>query len=453
VGTSQDFGWTHTTNYDDYCDMYRLVVRKHKGLEYRMDGVWKPLVEKKVKLKVTVGGIIEPVTKTFYQCEYGPVLKNKNGYFALRFPALFRVGAAEQWYTLNKAKDYDSFMQGVKRMQTPNQNIVYADKQGTIFFMGYALFPERDPNFYWRGILPGDTSATLWKDTFKPLDSLVWVQNPKCGWVFNNNNSSLHCTSPEENPDPRKFGPTMGLQQKHTARSIRVEELMAGRKRMTYEDLKVLKYDSKLPMPLYTRTIENLDLIRQLDAAKYPDIADVIAAMHDWDGSVTADNKGAAIFAVALHHMIPYLRDNAIPDLNNTFPEEQFVEALRFSRKHLLRHFGRIDVPLGEVQRHVRGDVSLPLWGVPEAITQMYTEPWEKGRFRGSSGESFILFATYGDNGLEKLETINCYGASSHPDSPHYTDQMELFVNKKLKPMTLDKDEILRHAEKVYHPG
>ena len=33
------------------------------------------------------------------------------------------------------------------------------------------------------------------------------------------------------------------------------------------------------------------------------------------------------------------------------------------------------------------------------------------------------------------------------PGSPHYTSQMELFVNQQLKPMTLDKEQVLKNAE------
>ena len=53
--------------------------------------------------------------------------------------------------------------------------------------------------------------------------------------------------------------------------------------------------------------------------------------------------------------------------------------------------------------------------------------------------------------GLPKLESIMPYGASSKPESPHYTDQMEMFVNKELKSMTLDKEEIYENAAKIYH--
>jgi len=82
----------------------------------------------------------------------------------------------------------------------------------------------------------------------------------------------------------------------------------------------------------------------------------------------------------------------------------------------------------------------------------MYTKPYRKGTYKATLGESFILYATYGEEGLEKVETINCFGTSNHEDSPHYDDQMELFVQQKLKPISMDKAEIMKNAIKKYHP-
>jgi acyl-homoserine-lactone acylase len=53
----------------------------------------------------------------------------------------------------------------------------------------------------------------------------------------------------------------------------------------------------------------------------------------------------------------------------------------------------------------------------------------------------------------QEIETINCYGASNKPDSPHYSDQMELFVQQKTKPMTLDQQKVSAEAKTVYHHG
>jgi acyl-homoserine-lactone acylase len=45
------------------------------------------------------------------------------------------------------------------------------------------------------------------------------------------------------------------------------------------------------------------------------------------------------------------------------------------------------------------------------------------------------------------------YGASSHPESKHFDDQVEMYLQQKTKRMTLDKKEVYKNAEKIYHPG
>jgi acyl-homoserine-lactone acylase len=51
-----------------------------------------------------------------------------------------------------------------------------------------------------------------------------------------------------------------------------------------------------------------------------------------------------------------------------------------------------------------------------------------------------------------EIESINTYGASNKPESRHYTDQMKMFVEHKMKKMRLDKEEVYRNASRIYHP-
>ena len=51
------------------------------------------------------------------------------------------------------------------------------------------------------------------------------------------------------------------------------------------------------------------------------------------------------------------------------------------------------------------------------------------------------------------MESVNAYGASNKASSPHYTDQMGLFVGQQFKPNTFDKAKIYQEAKRVYHPG
>ena len=100
----------------------------------------------------------------------------------------------------------------------------------------------------------------------------------------------------------------------------------------------------------------------------------------------------------------------------------------------------------------VRGTKVVPVNGIPDVITAMHSEPYKNGRVKAVQGESYIMLVRYPEEGLPIIETVNVFGASNQSDSPHYDDQMLLFVNQKRKKMTLDLDEVRRTAERIYHP-
>ena len=136
-------------------------------------------------------------------------------------------------------------------------------------------------------------------------------------------------------------------------------------------------------------------------------------------------------------------------------PETDLIEAVRYAKKFLLKHHGSINVPLGNVQRHVRGDVSIPASGLREvaraADAKLYDK--KKGLYKIGSGDGFMHMVKFAKNEVPEVYSINAFGASSKPNSPHYTDQMQMFQNEEFRKMTFDKNEILKRAEKVYNPG
>jgi acyl-homoserine-lactone acylase len=81
----------------------------------------------------------------------------------------------------------------------------------------------------------------------------------------------------------------------------------------------------------------------------------------------------------------------------------------------------------------------------------MYSKQQKNGIYKGFAGESHIELVRFGPEGVE-LETVNTYGASAKPGTAHFTDQMDLFANKKLKVMSLDMDKAMKEAERVYSP-
>ena len=89
--------------------------------------------------------------------------------------------------------------------------------------------------------------------------------------------------------------------------------------------------------------------------------------------------------------------------------------------------------------------------GGPDVLAAVGSRMQKDGRLRPIAGDSYIQMVRFTPDG-PVLESINAYGASAKPGSPHYTDQMELFTQQKLKPMTLNKEEVLKNAKRVYAP-
>ncbi len=422
-----------------------------KKLYYRFDGEWLPLKVRKFKAKVKVGFLKIKIKRKFYWSKHGPVVKNKHGFFALRFPSIMVIGAAEQWYHMNKARNKEEFLAAMRRQQHPSLATVYADKEGNISFYDNGLFPQRDPAYNWQATLPGDTSATLWEPVFAPFEQILQLHNPDCGYLYHVNGSGLYCTGESCTPMPESYI-KMGYQPLEVARNRRVQELMNNYDKVDYQDIKTIKYDQKYSLPLYTRTIQNLDDILHLSAEEYPKIAKAIKHLEGWDGSASADNRQAAVLSLAVQEVLKYMMKENRADISGSIPKEVFVKGLHKAQKHLLKHFGSLDIPLGDLQKHVRGERAEPIGGMPEVLAALYTQKYKKKYRQSFLGDSFIMFVTYNENGVEQIESVNCYGASNHPESPHYDDQMSLYLNQKVKTMSLDKATVLQNAVKQYHP-
>jgi acyl-homoserine-lactone acylase len=73
----------------------------------------------------------------------------------------------------------------------------------------------------------------------------------------------------------------------------------------------------------------------------------------------------------------------------------------------------------------------------------------EDGRLSLKHGDSFIMWIEWKPGQKVSSRSIQPFGAAStRPASPHYTDQMQLFVDKKLKPVYFWRDDLLAKASK-----
>lgn len=448
-GVNEHLGWAHTVNFPDLLDIFQLEINPENENQYRVDGEWLELEEHRVWLKVKLWDLITiPVPKSVWKSIYGPTLVTEQGAFSIRMGVLDRIGAPEQWWRMNKAENFSEFEEAMSAMQLTSFNTVYADKYDTIFYVSNGLLPVRNEAFDYVNTTPGNTKKSLWS-SYHAFSELPQQLNPSSGYLFNTNHSPFLASGFQDNLNPEKYPKAMNFLRRDNNRSTRFRELMNDSTRLSYADFKTIKYDGQLPDKLAFRT--NMEALFALDEGQYPEISTQILALKNWDKTSAIESEGAAVFAFQYYYWWEKFEAEG-RSWETTLSEEESVEGLRAARSHFETHFGKEIVPLGDYQKLVRGEKALPLWGIDDVITAMRSLPWENGMRKGVQGESYIMMVRFGD-GLPKIETVNVFGASNRPESPHYDDQMELYLRQGLKPMTLDKEKVMKNAKSTYHPG
>lgn len=445
-GTNEHLGWAHTVNYQDKIDLYQLEMNPKDNNQYRFDGQWLNLEIKKITLDIK--GVPVPIGRNIYWSTYGATVKTKQGVFSIRLPATMDIKALEQWYRMNKAKNYTEFYKAISMTSLPMFNIIYADRYDTIFYISNGKMPVRnpDPKYKWRSTLPGNTSATLWTE-FKPVTDLPQYLNPPSGYLFNTNHSPFLATDSLYNLKGYLFDKNDGFETFHNNRSQRVKELLQAFDKIDYQTMKRIKYDQQLPQQL--QYPYGIDSLMYLSVHDYPALKEVINSLQQWDKTAVAHSKGAAVFLLVYNYLLSKLSGIAPREITKA----EAVESYQYANDHMLKNFGTTNLVLGDIQKLVRGDDVRPAWGLPDVLTAEYTIPYKKGLRRINTGDAYICFVRYPKNRLPLIETVNTFGASNKPGSPHYKDQMSMFQDHQTKPMTLDKEEVMRNAEKVYHPG
>lgn len=445
-GTNENLGWAHTVNFQDKLDIFQLESNPANSDEYKFDGQWLKLEEDKAKLHVK--GVPITINKKIWWSKYGPTLKTDKGVFALRVPALMDIKALEEWYRMNKARNFTEFYKAVSMTSLPMFNIMYADRYDTIFYISNGKMPRRNPDtaYHWKSTVPGNSSKTLWTE-FKPVEELPQYVNPPSGYLFNTNHSPFLATDPEYNLDRNKYDRNDGYELYHNNRSKRVTELLYHTDKIDYNTFKFIKFNQQLPQQL--QYPYGIDSMFNLDAEAYPALKEVITDFQLWDRKGVAGSKGAAIFLLSYHFLADKLK--GLPSRQITKAEA--VETFQHVYDHMMKYFGKTGITLGDVQKLVRGNEERPAWGLPDLLTASFTEPYKEGLLKVTGGDAYICFVRYPKDGsLPKIESVNTFGASMHPESPHFKDQMTMFQNQQTKHMTLDKAEVLRTAEKIYHP-
>ena len=415
MGHNATLGWTNTVNAPDMVDVYRLEM---DGDNYRLDGEWRTLERERVWLRVKMGPLVLPVPQWVERSVHGPVIRNDEGVYAFRYGSMGETRHLDQYYRLMRTRDFAEWRAVMAMQAVPGTNFIYADAAGNIAMLYNARLPTRDPAIDWSGVLPGDRSELIWED-YEPSENIPFLVNPPSGFVFNANNTPFDATAPEDDFDAGDFPDLVGIEERVTNRAMRAQRLLSADGSLTDAELQAIKMDTGLE-----RDSEQGRALAEVFAAMKGEAAELAAA---WDWSF--DGKGAAdaLALLALHEVWPSTYfDVEAPDV---------AEVAASVPAHLMEHFGRLDVPLGEVVRLRRGDVDLPLTGGPGVLRAIHSLEEPDGRMSAWNGDGYVLVVKWpAGGGAPETRTVMAHGAAvAHPDSPHYSDQAEMFARGQYK--------------------
>jgi acyl-homoserine-lactone acylase len=444
-GTNPTLGWASTVNTPDLADVYRLEIDPKDPDRYRLDGEWHRLEKREVELRVRLFGRLRwTVHRELLRSLHGPVIRQPHGTYALRFVGEGELRHLDQYLRMNRARSFAEWQDAMRMQAIPSVNFVYADRAGNIAYFYNARFPKRVPGLDWQNVLPGNRSDLIWHEML-PFDAVPQVVNPTSGFVVNANHTPFRSTAPADAPDPSRFPPELGIETRMTNRALRELALFGSDESITREEFRAYKFDKA-----YAEGSEAKRIVAEILAADFAEDDELAAGqalLRRWRGGAEADDPAAALaILTATPVVVAQLQGRQPPSVQGSY---------RAALRTLLRHHGRLDVPWGEVNRFRRGKLDLPANGGPDVLRALESFELERdGTYTVRSGDSLVMFVEWDRAGRQHIESIHQFGSATlDASSPHYADQVPLFLNEQTKTVPMDEVALRAELEREYRPG
>ncbi|GAB4006915.1 penicillin acylase family protein [Spirosoma migulaei] len=465
-----DYGaWGLTIFETDNEDLYVYDTNPANPNQYRYRGNgkvdrWETMKTFTETIPMKVG---KPVQAELKYTRHGPVVfedKQHHKAYAVRAGWL-DTGCAPYLASLrmNQSKNWTEFRQACLYSRVPGENMIWADKTGTIGWQAVGLAPIRQ-NFTGLVPVPGD-GRFEWSG-YLPIQQLPNKLNPPEGYVATANNNLTPVDFSHRN--------AVGWTWASPSRAHRIEEVLSDGKRKNLVDFMALQADY-LAIP--ARTL--VPLLQNLSSPTNQ-TAKALAYLHRWDYKLDPNSIAAAIYVAweeQLKQAVYWQKvpKNAQPYLKS-LPSKRVLDALLVptaSRDSLL--LSCLDHAVAELTNRLGNDMDKWQYGqsknkhitlthplsnlVDKAMRKKINlGPLPRGGYaetvnatsanlNQTHGASFRILVDTED--WDKTLGINNPGQSGNPDSPHYGDLFPIWAENKYFPVFFSKEKVKSVAEET----
>lgn len=474
-GFNERLGWMHPVSLSDGKDLYAETVEQKDGRTYyRYNGTLRPVDSTEITVPYKKGTELLTRKFTVYRTHHGPIVSEING----KWIALKTINAniellAMHWEKM-KAKNLRQFKAALDRRVMTGSNIVYADRDGNIAYWHGNFVPRKDSSLDWKRPVDGSTAATEWQDAY-PLDSIPQYLNPANGWLQNCNSTVLWATGSFDTAMSKM--PRFMFPDGQTPRAVHAISVLSNIQHATAGDVIAASYDTYLPnaerlVPVLIAAFEN----KKTDSSG---LAAPIAVLKAWNFRTDTASVATTLAVMWIEKIMDlnvaqlkkpltneerYSVTNGAAVSTGNLTAQQLLDALQAVVTELTKDHGSWKVGWGSVnrfQRNAPGEEASDQkrsWAVPAtpgylgSLNAFVSKkgPRTKNRY-GITGNTFVAVVDFGKK--IRAKTILTGGASTDPRSPHFTDQVDGYINLPYKEAYLYRKDVMKHAEKRYHPG
>jgi penicillin amidase len=298
IGFNDSIAWSVTNAQRDLVDWFKIRFEDQKKERYMLDGKWIPT--DKVVEKFKVRGRSE-FSDTVNYTYWGPITYDEsfhaeddlNGY-AFRWIAHDRSEEILALYKLNRAKNYDEYVNAVAHFGAPAQNFVFASVSGDVAMRVQGKFPVRRPE-EGKYVLDGSNSALGWQ-AYIPTEQNVGYKNPARGFVSSANQYPVDATYPYY----------VTATNFEAYRNRRINHVLGQSSGITVQDMMNLQNDN-----YNLKAAESLPIfLSHLDSAQLTGAAlNAFQVLKSWDFFNGPSSEGASYYEAWWDNLTPLLWD------------------------------------------------------------------------------------------------------------------------------------------------